>query len=184
MFHDVSSVRCRPMPYESSPGGPAICKKPRDARGHGISYVLGTAPCAPHTSSFKSFNDEPSARQPHAQSTLCEKSGGLILRLRVARSDGPRAPSSSARSNIAKSYRGARSLDNPNTTASRTQRRAGLLHDATKIEVSYALREAVEEKIRAQERLAREPSAPARDRLLNAQIEVEAKTQVPVEACP
>ena len=52
-----------------------------------------------------------------------------------------------------------------------------------KIKVIYNLRSAVEAKVRAEQRLAQAPSQDARLALLNATIDVEAKTQTAIEVC-
>ena len=52
-----------------------------------------------------------------------------------------------------------------------------------KIAAIYDLREAVETKVRAEAALEREPSPDARAALLDATLEVEAKTQDAIEVC-
>jgi hypothetical protein len=52
-----------------------------------------------------------------------------------------------------------------------------------KIDAIYDLREAVEAKASAEQALARDGSAAARDALLEAQLDVEAKTQNAIEVC-
>ncbi len=52
-----------------------------------------------------------------------------------------------------------------------------------KIAAIYNLRTAVEAKVKAEQRLKNVPSADARIALLNATLEVEAKTQTVIEAC-
>jgi hypothetical protein len=52
-----------------------------------------------------------------------------------------------------------------------------------KIAAIYDLRDAVEAKVRAEHELEREPSAGARAALLDATLEMEAKTQDAIEVC-
>lgn len=52
-----------------------------------------------------------------------------------------------------------------------------------KIEAIYNLREAVEQKVHAEKELETRPSAENRDALLDAQLDVEAKTQDAIESC-
>jgi hypothetical protein len=52
-----------------------------------------------------------------------------------------------------------------------------------KIEAIYDLREAVEAKVRAEQRLAQLASPEARAELLDATLEVEARTQTAIEIC-
>ena len=54
-------------------------------------------------------------------------------------------------------------------------------HD--KIDAIYDLRDAVEAKARLEAAVDERPSADAREALLDATLEVEAKTQVAIEAC-
>jgi hypothetical protein len=53
----------------------------------------------------------------------------------------------------------------------------------SKIDAIYELRDAVEAKVHAEQVLEAEGSAAARDALLAAQLEVEAKTQDAIEIC-
>lgn len=52
-----------------------------------------------------------------------------------------------------------------------------------KIDAIYALREAAEEKALAEVELSAHATKSARDVLLNAQLQLEAKTQDAIEAC-
>jgi hypothetical protein len=52
-----------------------------------------------------------------------------------------------------------------------------------KVDAIYELRDAVEAKARAEQVLERDASAAARDALLTAQLDVEAKTQDAIEIC-
>jgi hypothetical protein len=52
-----------------------------------------------------------------------------------------------------------------------------------KVEAIFELREAVEQKVHAEIALHREGSAQARDTLLDATVQVEAKTQDAIETC-
>jgi hypothetical protein len=52
-----------------------------------------------------------------------------------------------------------------------------------KIAAIYGLREAVETKVRAEQALEREPSSDAQAALLDATLDVEAKTQDAIEVC-
>jgi len=56
-------------------------------------------------------------------------------------------------------------------------------HALDKIEAIYDLREAVEEKVRAEVALQAEPTPEARDILLEATLLVEEKTQDAIEIC-
>jgi len=53
----------------------------------------------------------------------------------------------------------------------------------SKIDAIYNLREAVESKVRAEQKLESDASPDARDELLAAQLEVEAKTQDAIDIC-
>jgi hypothetical protein len=53
----------------------------------------------------------------------------------------------------------------------------------SKVDAIYKLRDAVEAKVHAEQELLIDGSAAARDVLLEAQIEVEAKTQDAIEVC-
>jgi hypothetical protein len=53
----------------------------------------------------------------------------------------------------------------------------------SKVEAIYALRDAVEAKVRAEYELDQAASPAKRDALLDAQLEVEAKTQDAIEIC-
>jgi hypothetical protein len=52
-----------------------------------------------------------------------------------------------------------------------------------KIEAIYDLREAVEEKVRAEVAVDKQPTSASRDRLLDATLAVEEKTQHAIEVC-
>jgi hypothetical protein len=52
-----------------------------------------------------------------------------------------------------------------------------------KIEAIYDLRAAVEAKVRAEQAVEREPTLTARAALLDATLDVEAKTQDAIEVC-
>ena len=52
-----------------------------------------------------------------------------------------------------------------------------------KIAAIYGLREAVETKVRAEQAVENEPSPEARAKLLDATLDVEAKTQDAIEVC-
>ncbi len=52
-----------------------------------------------------------------------------------------------------------------------------------KIEAIYDLRSAVEEKVRAEVKLDEQSTSETRDRLLDATLAVEAKTQRAIEVC-
>jgi hypothetical protein len=52
-----------------------------------------------------------------------------------------------------------------------------------KIDAIYALRSAAEEKAQAEIAVDAQPTADARDALLDAQLRLEAKTQDAIEAC-
>jgi hypothetical protein len=54
---------------------------------------------------------------------------------------------------------------------------------ANKIDAIYALREAAETKAVAEVLVDAEPSPESRDMLLNAQLDLESKTQQAIEAC-
>jgi hypothetical protein len=54
---------------------------------------------------------------------------------------------------------------------------------SNKVDVIYELREAVEAKARAEQALEADASPSARDALLAAQLDVEAKTQDAIEVC-
>jgi hypothetical protein len=59
----------------------------------------------------------------------------------------------------------------------------GTMLSNNKIAAIYDLREAVEEKVRAEVAVDAEPTAEARAALLDATLDVEAKTQTAIDVC-
>ena len=57
------------------------------------------------------------------------------------------------------------------------------MYSQDKISAIYDLRQAVEEKVRQEIRVEDAPTPEARDALLDATLEVEAKTQHAIEVC-